>query len=369
MPIDPRYVPENTPALWTPIQKASFADWIESTFKYTGSNELFTQQRFVRDFMQPQSPYRGLLLYHGLGVGKTTASIATAEPFLADPTRGICVMLPASLRQNFIREIQRYGNNVFSTNKFWKFCKKADVEPGILEDARLTEAKYDKIHNNDKKLKGVWIPSDKKKSNFSSQSAANQKSIRKQLSDTINGYYNFLHYNGMTKEKINSLTSGNKINPFNNKIVIIDEVHNFISRVVNKGKTAPILYALLMSAYNCKIIMLSGTPLINYPHEIAYLMNLARGPLDAYSLNCYKGSNIDDYLKSSPYIFNAMWSAVVTPMLVRPSSVGRGKWWYQWLGCRTRSGSWLKIQSLRSCSLHQIGEIQAAKTWKLKTDI
>ena len=35
---------------------------------------------FVRDYLQNQTPYRGLLLYHGLGVGKTCASII-AEAF------------------------------------------------------------------------------------------------------------------------------------------------------------------------------------------------------------------------------------------------------------------------------------------------
>ena len=41
--------------------------------------DLFPHQKFVRDYMQEDAPSRGLLLYHGLGVGKTCASIATAE--------------------------------------------------------------------------------------------------------------------------------------------------------------------------------------------------------------------------------------------------------------------------------------------------
>ena len=36
-------------------------------------------QKLVRDFMQGESPYRGLLLYLGLGVGKTCAAISIAE--------------------------------------------------------------------------------------------------------------------------------------------------------------------------------------------------------------------------------------------------------------------------------------------------
>ena len=40
---------------------------------------LFPHQKFIRDYLSPKSPYRGLLLYHGLGVGKTCASIAAVN--------------------------------------------------------------------------------------------------------------------------------------------------------------------------------------------------------------------------------------------------------------------------------------------------
>ena len=34
---------------------------------------------------------------------------------------------------------------------------------------------------------------------------------------------------------------------------------------------------MLLSANNCKIVFLSGTPIINYPNEIAVLYNILRG--------------------------------------------------------------------------------------------
>ena len=40
---------------------------------------LMVHQQIVRDYMNIYSPYRGLLLYHGLGAGKTCASIGIAE--------------------------------------------------------------------------------------------------------------------------------------------------------------------------------------------------------------------------------------------------------------------------------------------------
>ena len=41
--------------------------------------ELAPHQMFVRNFMSFQTPYNGLLLYHGLGSGKTCSAISVAE--------------------------------------------------------------------------------------------------------------------------------------------------------------------------------------------------------------------------------------------------------------------------------------------------
>ena len=40
---------------------------------------LMSHQKIVRDYISTFTPYRGLLLYHGLGSGKTCSSIAIAE--------------------------------------------------------------------------------------------------------------------------------------------------------------------------------------------------------------------------------------------------------------------------------------------------
>ena len=40
---------------------------------------LMTHQKLVRDYINLYTPYRGLLLYHGLGSGKTCSSIAISE--------------------------------------------------------------------------------------------------------------------------------------------------------------------------------------------------------------------------------------------------------------------------------------------------
>ena len=41
-------------------------------------------QKIVRAYMNPETPYRGILLYHGLGSGKTCSAIAITEQFKQD---------------------------------------------------------------------------------------------------------------------------------------------------------------------------------------------------------------------------------------------------------------------------------------------
>ena len=37
-----------------------------------------------------------------------------------------------------------------------------------------------------------------------------------------------------------------------------------------------------MDAENCKIVFLTGTPIINYPNEIAIFFNMLRGRIKTY---------------------------------------------------------------------------------------
>ena len=41
--------------------------------------ELNPHQKVIRNFMSNETPYNGLLLFHGLGTGKTCSSIQVCE--------------------------------------------------------------------------------------------------------------------------------------------------------------------------------------------------------------------------------------------------------------------------------------------------
>ena len=239
-------------------------------------------QKIVRDYITSYTPYRGILLFHGLGAGKTCSSIAIAEGMKND--KQIIVMTPASLRMNYIEELKKCGDDLYKKNQFWEFMNiKSNPELiEILSSALSLPVEYIK------KQGGAWLMNIKKTSNFKDLSADEKTSLDNQINEMIKYKYNFINYNGMRTTHLRALSLNYTINPFDNKVIIIDEAHNFVSRIVNKiGKVRDSLslklYEYLLSASNAKIVLMSGTPMINYPNELGIMFNILRGYIKTWS--------------------------------------------------------------------------------------
>jgi len=237
--------------------------------------KLMNHQQVVREYLNVYSPYRGLLLYHGLGSGKTCSSIAIAEGLKSH--NHIYVMTLASLKMNFFTEMKSCGDELYKRKQFWEFVstegKPDDV--AVLSKALSLPVEYIR------KRKGAWLVNVTKEPNFDELADSDQKAVDEQIDAMIRSKYTDINYNGLNRAKLDALTHGNSRNPFDNSTVIIDEAHNFVSRIVNKmGDKKSIsyrLYEYLMSATNARIVLLSGTPIINYPNEIGILFNILRG--------------------------------------------------------------------------------------------
>ena len=68
--------------------------------------ELTPVQRIVSRFLHPLTPYYGMLLFHGVGVGKTCSAVTIAEQFLESaPTTKVIVLAPQALQENFKRTV------------------------------------------------------------------------------------------------------------------------------------------------------------------------------------------------------------------------------------------------------------------------
>jgi hypothetical protein len=63
-------------------------------------------QRFIAQIMSPKTPYNGMLLYHGVGVGKTCTAVLTAEAFLElSPKNKVYILAPPAIQAGFYRTI------------------------------------------------------------------------------------------------------------------------------------------------------------------------------------------------------------------------------------------------------------------------
>lgn len=309
------YAPEVAPREWMLPNRFKFSTWMQQTFQprhYRTPAALFSHQRFIKDFMQYGSPYRGVLLYYGLGTGKSCASIASSE-VLSMHDMDVVVLLPKSLRENFVSELKTCGNKLYRPQQEWIFhpaetvtnlepvCQAMRLDPRVVKSAG-----------------GVWIPKAVRVTktrkevgqgiHYVNMRGDQRAALERQILDMIQHRYELISYNGLTQTLLDKLTHSDTQNPFDRKVVIIDEVHNFISRVM--GGTAGYgkkLYNLLMQARDMKLICLSGTPMINYPHELSYLLNLVYGKMRVFYVAYTKGSVFDEveieaFLKTHSYI-------------------------------------------------------------------
>lgn len=268
------------------------------------TQELFPYQKLVRDYLKVETPYRGALIFHGLGSGKTCSAIGVAESLLS--TKKVVVMLPASLQKNFRQELRKCGSPIYVLNNHWQVTM---IRNDIDKQPALAMGISDKFLRDQGRY-FTTVPG--QESNFKTLPLDIQKGIDTQIGDIIDSRYTFINYNGLDNESVKKIVpeeDPSKSTAFNDTIVIIDEVHNLISRIVNKSDIGRRLYEAIYYAKNCKVVALSGTPVINRPNEISYLMNLLRGPIERIVIPV---KNIDQWNESAMTDFFKKMSEVDT---------------------------------------------------------
>jgi hypothetical protein len=342
------------------------------------SPELTQYQKFIREYMRSVSPYRGILVYHGLGSGKTCTAIAAAESlYNSDPGRKIVVLTPSSLQENFVNELSFCGFRHYRLQNHWV---PFDVTPALrqyaIEVMKIPENYFVVLNAAEAKAKKegepytkqIWIPDFEQEPNFDSLEPSDQAQIRRQIRETVKGNITFIGYTGIGKEKLADFL---KEGVFNNAVIVIDEVHNLtrlmdnkITRylVAPKGKQsksfepipanpdlplamgflkdvkkaiqeegkkrgqsesvvndrlkqavkeyydrAYLFYRIFAEAKNSKLIALSGTPIVNYPTELAICLNFLHGYFYTCSFTVKSATKevenkLRDYCKQHPKI-------------------------------------------------------------------
>ena len=245
-------------------------------------------QQIVMDYINSYTPYRGAVFIHGLGSGKTCSSIGVAEGLKTD--RKVMIMTPASLKMNYREQLKYCGDDMYKRRQFWEWI--ALPESGSSRDDTINalSSSLGLDHTFIRRNGGAWMV-DKKvvEPNYDELSPTNKDAINKQIDRMIDAKYRFISYNGYRDSHYErDSASGNM---FDNTVIIIDEAHNFVSRIVNKMRQKKRdalfikLYHDIMNAENARVILLTGTPVINYPNEIGILFNMIRGYIKTWKLS------------------------------------------------------------------------------------
>jgi hypothetical protein len=300
--------------------RKGFSDFVTRLFlKYrdkepdpeSKTRELFSYQKIVREYLLTETPYRGLLLYHGLGSGKTCSSIAVAESLLT--TKKIFIMLPASLQSNYRSEIRKCGDPIYAYEQHWeqRSVKEDRTEAhnlGISDDFLENHGRY-------------FITVQGREPNYSGLPKQTQDAVKKQIDDILNQRFTFINYNGINSRNVDNILPPDLNTQFDDTVVIIDEAHNLIGNVVNDREAKRKLYDRIYHAKRCKVVALSGTPIINRPNEVAVLLNLLRGPIERVIIPTKNAISWDEgmmtsFLKQMPDVDTIEYNSVKRSIMV-----------------------------------------------------
>jgi hypothetical protein len=230
------------------------------------SFELGNHQRLLHNFVNKNTPYKSLLIFHGVGVGKTCSAVKISENF-RDINNRIIVLRKGGLGQGW---------------------KDTIFDPKLGEEQCSGHELLDKIEY----MKGFEKRDD--------------KSIKRDVNKLIKKYYEFYAYrefsnyvDGLTKGKGKGSKSDKEKEDailrikerFSNKLLIVDEYHNLRSddkEIEESGekesgkdsekkeqkKALHNLKKIIKYADNLRLILLTATPMYNYSDEIFNLLNL-----------------------------------------------------------------------------------------------
>lgn len=209
--------------------------------KLCGKFDKMLYQHFISQYISYRTPYKSVLLYHGVGVGKTCSAITISEALLSSQTTTepkIWVIMPQSLKSSF-------KSQVFKID---------DIDTLDALSNQCTDHNYIKLLNIYK----------------STLNKENKDKLKSELKALLKTRYDIFTYDRFAKYIKDNYT--NKI--VENKVIIIDEAHNIRSTNAKVKDTYLALMNCLEKGVNNRLILLSATPMYNEPRDILELLKL-----------------------------------------------------------------------------------------------
>jgi hypothetical protein len=243
-------------------------------------------QRLVARFLHPTTPYRGLLLNHGVGVGKTCSAVTVAEMFLDYwPNRTVFILAPQAIAEGFRRTI-------FDVNK---------LVPTTRDEFALTGERWKSPQCTGMTYLRLT----------SMEAETNKEVIETAVRKAINARYKIMGYLAFAKMMQHKFNEAPKpiqedkarfddykkkkiISMFNDHLIIVDEAHNLrdekeamdlkddidvedptaVSDSEAGKQLTPILKQIVVTAEGLRLMLMTATPMYNKATEILFLLRL-----------------------------------------------------------------------------------------------
>jgi hypothetical protein len=251
-------------------------------------------QTLAKHYLSQYTPYNGILLWHGVGVGKTCSSVRIAENFrdyvIAHKKR-ILILTPSDTL------IRTWQNEIFNVDK-----EHRKIRMNLQSNVQCTGTRYTDELNIDP---SIWSDN--------SQIPRIQSKVRR----VINKYYELMGYRTL----VNSIRDGMKMQKiddpevdeyrriqyirkrFSNMVIIMDEAHFLRDIGAETDKdvkmATPYIEMIMRYAENTKVVLSTATPMYNSPQEMVGLLNFLlwndkRPPISSSELFTSDGAFRDD---------------------------------------------------------------------------
>lgn len=238
-----------------------------------------THQALLSNFINPQTPYKGCLIFHGTGSGKSGAAVLIGESFKP--------------------MVEKYGNkiHVLVPGPFNK-------QGFITEILKTTGNKYYSMFHND-----TTVITDKDK-----------ERLRKQAISALNQYYKIMSHRSFHKKvlgekvidkdqttkkkkvyrkdeegKLERDHSIDRIYSLDNSLLIVDEAHS-----VTGNEYGESIKKIIESSKNLKVLFLTATPMKNFADDFIPLINMLRPPSMQIEREKIFTSNRDHTMRFKP---------------------------------------------------------------------
>ena len=223
-------------------------------------SSLYNHQVLLSNIINPNTPYKGMLIFHGLGSGKTCVGVAIAEKF-KEQVKKYNTKIHILTSGPLIKESWKYhltkctGNTYKENTDNISYLSKEEQEK-LDKNALLNALQYYDIISYKSFYKRVL----------------GEKIIDKTNNDnlTIKSTYR-KNEEGEFERDI----AINRIYNLNNSIIIIDEAHNLTGNAYGDA-----LKYIIKNSINLRVVLLTATPMKNLGDDIIELLNFIR-PLDS----------------------------------------------------------------------------------------